>query len=143
MKGEDSNNILFKNLPKLIINSYQGSLLSTSQGILKIFQKARKILKDMKDDELNKVISMIYLDEMGLAEHSPNNPLKVLHSELEYDLNDGRNKVSFVGISNWNLDAAKMNRGVYLSIPEPDEEDLKTTSVTIAESYNKELTKNF
>ena len=142
MKGEDSNNILFKNLPKLIINSYQGSLLSTSQGILKIFQKARKILKDMKDDELNKVISMIYLDEMGLAEHSPNNPLKVLHSELEYDLNDGRNKVSFVGISNWNLDAAKMNRGVYLSIPEPDEEDLKTTSVTIAESYNKELTKN-
>ena len=141
MKGEDSDNILFKNLPKLICNSYQGSLTSTSQGILKIFQKARKVLKDMKDEDLNKVISMIYLDEMGLAENSPNNPLKVLHSELEYDLNDGRNKISFVGISNWKLDAAKMNRGIYLSIPDLDEEDLNSTSVTIAESYNKELTK--
>ena len=25
---------------------------------------------------------------MGLAEHSPHNPLKVIHSELEYDNND-------------------------------------------------------
>jgi len=33
-----------------------------------------------------------------------------------------------------------MNRGIYLSIPEPDEEDLKNTAVTIAESYNKSLT---
>ena len=140
MKGEDSDNILFKSLPKLICNSYQGSLTSTSYGILKIFQKAREILKNMDDNELNKVISMIYLDEMGLAEHSPNNPLKVLHSELEYDLNNGRNKISFVGISNWKLDASKMNRGLYLSIPEADEEDLRKTSVTIAESYNKFLT---
>ena len=143
MKGESSDNILFKNLPKLFLNSYQGSLTSTSQGILKIFQKARDFLKNIKDDELNKVISMIYLDEMGLAEHSPNNPLKVLHSELEYDLNEGRNKISFVGISNWKLDASKMNRGIYLSIPEADEEDLKKTAVTIAESYDKILTSKY
>ena len=143
MKGESSDNILFKNLPKLFLNSYQGSLTSTSQGILKIFQKARDFLKNIKDDELNKVISMIYLDEMGLAEHSPNNPLKVLHSELEYDLNEGRNKISFVGISNWKLDASKMNRGIYLSIPEADEEDLKKTAVTIAESYDKVLTSKY
>ena len=52
---------------------------------------------------------MIFFDEMGLAEYSPNNPLKVIHSELEYDLNEGDNKVAFVGISNWRLDASKMN----------------------------------
>ena len=140
MKGEDSEFAIFKNLPKLYYNSYQGSLSSTSQGILKIFQKARRILEQLDDKQLEKVISMVFIDEMGLAEHSPNNPLKVLHSELEYDLNEGRNKVAFVGLSNWKLDASKMNRGIYQSIPEPDEEDLKKTSVTIAESYDKSLT---
>ena len=140
MKGEDSESAIFKNLPKLYINTYQGSLSSTSQGILKIFEKARRILKQMNNEDLNKIISMVFIDEMGLAEHSSNNPLKVLHSELEYDLNEGRNKIAFVGISNWKLDASKMNRGIYLSIPEPTEEDLKLTSVTIAESLNKSLT---
>jgi hypothetical protein len=76
---------------------------------------------------------------MGLAEHSPNNPLKVIHSELEYDLNEGRKKIAFVGISNWRLDASKMNRGLYLSIPQPDLEDLTETAQTIAESYNPQL----
>ena len=31
---------------------------------------------------------------MGLAEHSPNNTLKVIHSELEYDQNTGDNQVA-------------------------------------------------
>ena len=41
----------------------------------------------MNNKELEKNISMVFIDEMGLAEHSPNNPFKVLNSELEYDLN--------------------------------------------------------
>ena len=140
MKGENSNNKLFKNYPKLICNSYQGSLTSTSKGVQKIFDKARNLLRNLNKNELDKIISMIYFDEMGLAEHSPNNPLKVLHSNLEYDLNEDRKKIAFVGISNWKLDAAKMNRGIYLSISEPDEEDLKKTAITIANSYNKKIT---
>ena len=53
---------------------------------------------------------------MGLAEIAKSNPLKVIHSQLEYDEN--KDKVAFVGIciSNWVLDAYKMNRGIYLSI---------------------------
>ena len=139
MKGENSDNILFKTLPKLILNSYQGSLGSTSKGVLSIFRKARSILEKETEENLSKMISMIYFDEMGLAEHSPNNPLKVIHSELEYDLNEGKKKIAFVGISNWRLDASKMNRGLYLSIPQPDLEDLKITAQTIAESYNLQL----
>ena len=139
MKGEISDNILFKTLPKLIINSYQGSLGSTSKGVLNIFKKARQILEKENNENLSKMISMIYFDEMGLAEHSPNNPLKVIHAELEYDLNEGEKKIAFVGISNWRLDASKMNRGLYLSIPQPDLEDLKQTAQTIAESYNRQL----
>ena len=84
---------------------------------------------------------MIYFDEMGLAEVSPNNPLKVIHSQLEYDENE--DKVAFVGISNWTLDASKMNRGIYLAIPEPDEEDLQKTALTIAESYDNEISNTY
>ena len=136
MKGNSSDNTLFKSLPQLFINSYQGSKGSTSKGVLNIFKKARLMLNN---DNKDKIISMIYFDEMGLAENSPNNPLKVIHSELEYDLNEGDKKVAFVGISNWCLDASKMNRGLYLSIPQPDLEDLNKTSLTIAESYNPHL----
>ena len=136
MTGTASNNTLFKSLPQLYINSYQGSKVSTSKGVLNIFKKARLILNDENKD---KIISMIYFDEMGLAENSPNNPLKVIHAELEYDLNEGNKKIAFVGISNWCLDASKMNRGLFLSIPQPDLEDLNKTSQIIAESYNPHL----
>ena len=77
---------------------------------------------------------------MGLAEYSPNNPLKVIHAELEYDQNEGDKKVAFVGISNYELDASKMNRGLFISIPEPDEDDMKNTALTIGRSYNERLT---
>lgn len=64
----------------------------------------------MKED--SKSIVLIIFDEIGLAEISPHNPLKVLHSLLEPP------KVAFVGISNWSLDASKMNRAITLSRPD-------------------------
>ena len=143
MRGNLSNNALFKDLPKVIVNSYQGSKGSTSEGVENVFAKARKIIQDINEKEREKNISMIFFDEMGLAEHSPNNPLKVIHSELEYDLNEGDKKVAFVGISNWTLDASKMNRGIYISIPEPDEEDIIETSLTIGKSYNEIIADKF
>ena len=140
MKGSSSYSSLFKRLPKIILNSYQGSMGSTSQGVLKVFQIARKKLEKLKNEEDKKNnISMIFFDEMGLAEHSPNNPLKVIHSELEYDLNEGDKKIAFVGISNWALDASKMNRGIYLSIPDPNIKDTKETALTIGSSYDVHL----
>jgi hypothetical protein len=74
---------------------------------------------------------------MGLAEISSNNPLKVIHSNLEYDEND--DKIAFVGISNWTLDASKMNRCVFLAILEPNEDDLKKTANKIANSFRNGL----
>jgi len=139
MKGSSSNNPLFKQFPKIILNSYQGSMGSTSQGVEKVFKKARKALENLSAEDKKNNISMIFFDEMGLAEHSPNNPLKVIHSELEYDLNEGDKKIAFVGISNWVLDASKMNRGMFLSIPEPEEDDTKETAFIIGKSYDEYL----
>jgi hypothetical protein len=47
---------------------------------------------------------------------SVHNPLKVLHSHLEVN----RTNIAFIGISNWELDAAKMGRFMVVSRPQPD-----------------------
>ena len=86
------------------------------------------------EENREKIISVILFDEMGLAEISPNNPLKVIQSEL-----DNNDEIGFVGISNWSLDASKMNRGVHLSIPEPDKKDLIDTASIIATGINDEI----
>ena len=146
MQGSASDNHFFKNLPKLMVHSYQGSMASTSKGVENIFKKARSVYQSLSKEDKMKNIPLIFFDEMGLAEHSPNNPLKVIHAALEYDQNKGDKKVAFIGISNWILDAAKMNRGISISIPEPDEEDNKETSLTIGKSYDELLAiryKNF
>ena len=56
-----------------------------------------------------------------------------MHEKLEID--DEIIKSSFVGISNWELDASKMNRGIYINIPDPDEKDLINTAKQISDSY--------
>ena len=135
MKGEYSTSELFKKYPSLYVTSYQGSLTSNSEEIKKIFIRAKKVLSKQKKTE-RKNLSVILFDELGLAEISPNNPLKVIHSEL-----DDKNEIGFVGISNWTLDASKMNRGIHLSILEPTEKDLTSTALTIAKNIFEDIEK--
>lgn len=73
-------------------------------------------------------------DEIGLAEISPHNPLKVMHSLLEPP------RVATVGISNWSLDASKMNRVINLSRTEPSEDDLLQSAFEIS-SQSKNIFK--
>ena len=134
MKGEYSKNNLFKKYPSLYVTSYQGSLTSNSSEIKTIFERAKKVVEKQEDKKKN--LSVILFDEMGLAEISPYNPLKVIHSEL-----DGKQEVGFVGISNWTLDASKMNRAIHLSVQEPDLDDLILTATTIANNIYEEIGK--
>uniref|UniRef100_A0A0G4GB89 Uncharacterized protein n=1 Tax=Chromera velia CCMP2878 TaxID=1169474 RepID=A0A0G4GB89_9ALVE len=76
----------------------------------------------------------VLLDEIGLAEQSPHNPLKVLHSLLEPDYPKDRPEVAVIGISNYELDPAKMNRAIHLMRPAPMAGVLKDTARTIAKS---------
>ena len=82
---------------------------------------------------------MALFDELGLAERSESNPLKVLYHRLEYTGKD--EGISFVGISNYSLDAAKVNRAIVLSVPELDQklDDLIETSSNIVESISEKL----
>ena len=139
MKGKSSKNEFFKNFPELVVFPYQGSLRSTSEGVETIFKKANNSIKKFKAENKGN-ISMIFFDEIGLAEHSSNNPLKVIHSQLEINSDEEEgSRAAFVGISNWVLDAAKMNRGLHISLPELDEDDIINTAETIAKSYDEKL----
>ena len=60
--------------------SYQCSQLSTSKSVIEVFNQARKF---QKDQDTRKCVSVVVLDEVGLAEDSPNLPLKALHPLLE------------------------------------------------------------
>lgn len=112
--------------------SYQCSPLSTAEGIIGTFKQCSRF---QEGKNLNTYASVVVLDEVGLAEDSPRMPLKALHPLLE-DGTDGSEeltaegkesktkRVAFVGISNWALDPAKMNRGLMLTRGQPDHKEL-------------------
>ena len=61
MLGKSSNNLLFKSLPKLIVNSYQGSMGSTSKGVKNVFNKARDILINLKSLLITEIYYLIII----------------------------------------------------------------------------------
>jgi len=152
MKGKYSNSNFFKYFPYVIQSYFQGSFSTTPEEVKNIFDIAEKKLESfIKNNEKNLPISMIFFDELGLADKSKYNPLKVLHSKLDQNpINDRKNKsinikkkpaVSFVGISNYIVDAAKTNRAFSLSVPDLDTliDELVETSKSIVESIEPNL----
>ena len=135
MKGKSSMSEIFKNpdYKEVMPYPFQGSTTCTSKGVLKAFEKARNFAQKNED-----MISLVFFDEMGLAEESIENPLKVLHAELERE----DNNLAFFGITNWALDASKMNRGIRIFVQDPDEEDLIVTATEIAKSIDENLFKD-
>ena len=137
MKGQYSENKYFKDKGKLYRYYYQGSETSTSKGIEKVFEKA---IKAQAKNKNKNIITLVFFDEMGLAERSNNNPLKVMHYLLE---KDSENSVPFLGVSNWRLDASKINRVLNLAITDYDIEDLEETAISIAEALNIEFSTKY
>lgn len=108
-KGLGSRSEFFKKFPSIFSLMYQGSEQSTSAGIKKVFDSAIKKQDHMDKNRADQeMIALVILEEIGLAEISPYNPLKVLHELLENP------RVAAIGISNWALDASKRNRAINL-----------------------------
>jgi hypothetical protein len=72
-------------------------------------------------------------DEMGLAEFSPDNPLKAIHEPLEIKYEKKGHEISFVGISNSSLDLSNMSRLLSLKRTDMSKEELTETAKTISE----------
>ena len=153
----DANNI-FSKLKEAHLITFQCSPLSTSEMILKTFRHCAKFQLERCED-LERYVSVVVLDEIGLAEASTSMPLKALHPLLEegvhFDENEETDlieavrkkvnninlnkvqsknewrKVGFIGISNWVLDPAKMNRGIVVNRSLPDVDELREIAVGI------------
>uniref|UniRef100_A0A8B9ZNF4 RING-type E3 ubiquitin transferase n=1 Tax=Anas zonorhyncha TaxID=75864 RepID=A0A8B9ZNF4_9AVES len=125
MQGQAAHSDLFKDLKQIHLVSFQCSPLSTPEGIIGTFKHCARF-QDGKN--LDEYASVVVLDEIGLAEDSPKMPLKTLHPLLEDGCIDDvplpHKKVGFIGISNWALDPAKMNRGIFVSRGDPSKEEL-------------------
>ncbi|XP_058476821.1 E3 ubiquitin-protein ligase rnf213-beta isoform X2 [Solea solea] len=143
MQGQNSHCELFKKLKQVHMVSFQCSPHSSPEGIIATFRTCARFQKDKNMEEY---VSVVVLDEIGLAEDSPQMPLKTLHPLLEdgcidNDKPDQHMKVGFVGISNWALDPAKMNRGIFVSRWDPSEDELVETAKGICSSSNPILLK--
>ena len=115
----------------LYMQCYQCSQYTTSAEIVQVFLKSQTIQQQSTADS----VACVVLDEVGLAEDSPNLPLKVLHSLLEDSeiskVGKGKTKIAFIGLSNWALDPAKMNRGIMVQLEDPTPEELVKTAHAI------------
>jgi hypothetical protein len=120
LNGEQSANKFWRRFPSVHIIQFQCSPLSTAAAITTQFQMACSFQANAEN-----TICVLLLDEVGLAEHSPDMPLKALHAILVDP------PVAVVGLSNWVLDPAKMNRAVLLMRPQPSEDDLVLTAQRI------------
>ena len=81
--GQVLGNCPFDGLEQIWVNYFQGSDQSTDKGVERAFTSAQK------RNELGKDIQLFFFDEMGLAEISPHNPLKVLHTYLDSTHSNG------------------------------------------------------
>nr|XP_023992641.1 E3 ubiquitin-protein ligase rnf213-alpha-like [Salvelinus alpinus] len=135
MQGQAAHSDLYKRLKQIHLVSFQCSPHSTPAGIINTFKQCARF---QEGKNLKEYISVVVLDEIGLAEDSPKMPLKTLHPLLEEGCIDDEplphKKVGFIAISNWALDPAKMNRGIFVSRGDPDEKELIESAKGICSS---------
>ncbi|KAL3881524.1 hypothetical protein ACJMK2_027956, partial [Sinanodonta woodiana] len=130
MQGNAAHKEFFREFKQVQMVSFQCSPLSTPDGIVGTFRQCAQF---QKDKDLKRFVSVVVLDEVGLAEDSPKMPLKTLHPLLEDGCQGDEKpeqykKVAFIGISNWALDPAKINRGILVQREIPDIKELMNTA---------------
>ena len=117
LAGRQSPKGFWRRFPGIALFPYQCSPLSSADAIQRQFDVSCRFQKHATDQ-----IACLLLDEVGLA---PPFALKVLHRILVNP------PVAVVGLSNWTLDRAKMNRALLIARPEPTAADLRLTSARI------------
>ena len=142
LRGKYSIEKFFRKFPSIIQTIFRGSELTNQENIERLFQIAENKYKyfsekkDIKKEDLP--ISVIFFDELGLADKSKTNPLNLLYSKLEYpNKNEG---ISFIGTSNYIL-SAKINRALVLSVPNLSFDELKITCRNIVKNISEYLIK--
>ena len=120
LQGSRSPSPFFRDLPAIHVFPFQCSPMSNGEAISRQFEIACRFQL-----HATSIVSVLLFDEVGLAEHSPDMPLKVLHSMLV------KPPIAIVGLSNWTLDSAKMNRAICIQRTDPSALDVELTASSI------------
>ncbi|UZO02840.1 uncharacterized protein OCT59_021318 [Rhizophagus irregularis] len=116
LRGSDSNDKYFRKLPQIYLIPHQGSSSSTSDCIIKVFDKANKYQETTS--EQFPVISVVLLDDVGTSPHSL----------LEPSYPATGPTVSVIGISNWRPDNSMSSRALLVQRPQFSLDDLVDTA---------------
>ena len=143
MRGKYSKNKFFQQFPEIIQIYFQGSEFTKPEDVERLFKKAESKLKALKEKRKKEEVPiiMVLFNHLELAERSSGNPFNVLNEKLEYTSKE--EGVSFIGISNYSLDTAKINRALIFNAPDLDQiyDELIKTTVNIVESISDKLKK--
>ena len=113
-----------------------------SEDIEEAFNKSEELYKNYLINNNKNVpvpIYMILFDRIDLDENAVTNPLNVLHNKLEYNRNT--EGICFIGINNYFIDNKKMNRALYVSVPNLEKKlnQLKNTAKSIVNSIDNDI----
>ncbi|KAG9397130.1 E3 ubiquitin-protein ligase [Carpediemonas membranifera] len=129
MVGTRNEDALFSQLPAVHFQTLQCSPITRTTDLAEAFETVEKSVAN------SRTAGMIYalcLEEIGLAEMSTDMPLKILHQKFDHMLDvPVEQRIGFVAMSNWALDPAKLNRGLWVLRDTPSEADLIKTAVDI------------
>ncbi|VTJ82903.1 Hypothetical predicted protein [Marmota monax] len=81
IQGQASHSTLFHSLKQVHLGLFQCSPHCTPHGIMNTFKQCARF---QQGKDLQQYVSVVVLDEVGLAEDSPKMSLKALHPLLEY-----------------------------------------------------------
>ena len=138
MRGKYSRNQFFSLYPPINSNYYHCSNLTTPNDIDIFFQIVENNLKYFTNNKNeNLPISVIVFDELESINQFN---LQIINKYLDFN----RNNITWVGISSSYLNISKIKRALILSVPDLSKnlDDLKITSIRIAESINMNFGKN-
>ena len=153
---------ILQNFKQVQIMSYQCSQLSTADGIIGVFNSCRNLQRKTGSNKFTacvvldevglaedspllplKVLHPLLEDssygseEVECTEELTGNSMQIetpTYNGVPIQLDDMKDHVAFIGISNWSLDPAKMNRGIMLSRGDPDNDELITSANGICQS---------
>ncbi|KAK8895651.1 hypothetical protein M9Y10_024121 [Tritrichomonas musculus] len=132
---------------KMYLSTYMSSRTSSPDGIKSQYYDAiyKEIENEEKDKSSNKDnLYVVFIDEMGNANINPSRPLKFLHGILDHGLilnETGYSKIiPTIGVSNYTMDFANMNRGVLVYTDLPDINEILKVFEYDASQKDEEIT---
>jgi len=128
-------------VPEVFYQTYMCSSQSTTEAIKgqvkNLIQNSLKNLQfNSTDNKRHDTIKVQILEEMGHADISPYRPLKCLHDIIDngYKIREKSYPIVLIGLSNYKMDSAKLNRGILLLRGELSKKDLSTIGIEIMKS---------